>query len=291
MQGLAALSYAYRYDFALASLEECLMREYVLDIRADNMLADTCRSYIESGKMGSAFEVRGDEVGFSLAELADVQPMNLDALVNDWPDEIEEQQELDEFGLPKPRDFDGPYFTALNYYSEEYGQGDGMDEAVELRGFEAFLDKAEPSDFSDDVHGVYKVGLAQLWSQSTWENGFTDRDVEREQAALSIERGDLLTIRPLEVNPKQADGHDPLEVRDLGFAFFRGDTMLPYTPYHDYDQYLIAGALLTLNRGELVACLVRNNSCTGGDGVPVDKDFCWRVYTPTVEVLKLGATV
>ena len=264
------------------------MRKYVLDINADNMLAEACRNYIESGKLGSAFEVEGSKVNLSLADLTDAQPgIDLCALGKDRQGEDIIYQALDEFGMPKPHDYDGPSFSALAYFSEEYEQAENLNEAIKLRGFKAFLDMVEPSDFSDDLPGVYRIGFAQLWSQSTWEDGLSDRNVEHEQAALSIENGDLLTIRPLGVASFPIDSQDLLEVRDLGFAFFKGDTMLPYTPYHDYDQDLLINGLLSLNKDELIACLVRSNDCTGGDGVPADEDFCWRVYTPTVEVLKL----
>jgi hypothetical protein len=71
------------------------MRKYVLDVNADNVLADKYRSYIEPRKLGSAFEAQGCEAVLSLAELADVQPrIDRGALGKDWPDEDSEWQEL-----------------------------------------------------------------------------------------------------------------------------------------------------------------------------------------------------
>lgn len=265
------------------------MRKHVIDVHADTMLAEECEHYLRSGRLGSAFAVRGEEVTLTLAEPKDVLPRGgLAALGVDSPDEGGGWQELDESGLPKPHDYSGPFFTVLDYGTEEYAQAESLDEAIRLRGFKAFVDKVEPSDFSEDALGVRKVGIAQLWSQSTWDSFVEDRDVEHEREALSVEAGDLLTIMPLGAGRVQGGCQDSLEVRDQGFAFFKGETMLPYALYHDYDQDLVIDALLTLDEGQLLAFLVLDNDCTGGDGVPGDDHFCWRVYTPTVEVLKLG---
>lgn len=266
------------------------MRKHAIDIHANTMLAEECERYLRSGRLGSAFEVSGKEVALMLAEPEDVLPKGgLAALGVYPPDGDAGWQELDEFGLPKAHDYEGPRFTVLDYGSDEYAQAKSLDEAINLRGFKAFVDKVTPSDFADDAPGVRKVGIAHLWSQSTWESGFEDRDVEHELEALTVEVGDLLTVMPLDYGLTHGDDQDGLEVRDQGFAFFKGETMLPYTLYHDYDQSLVFDALLTLDEGQLLAFLVLDNDCTGGDGVPGDEHFCWRVYTPTVEVLKLDA--
>lgn len=144
------------------------MRKHVIDVHADTMLAEECEHYLRSGRLGSAFAVRGEEVTLTLAEPKDVLPRGgLAALGVDSPDEGAGWQELDESGLPKPHDYPGPFFTVLDYGTEEYAQAESLDEAIRLRGFKAFVDKVEPSDFSEDAPGVRKVGIAQLWSQST----------------------------------------------------------------------------------------------------------------------------
>lgn len=266
------------------------MEKFVINLSADNMLAYECAEGIASGRLGSAFEVHGNEAVFSLAELDDL-PFDPKSIcpASRPADDKDKQWELDESGLPKPHDYIGPKFSALDYFnSEEYAQAKTLGEAIEIRGFKALVDNAEPDDFSDTVPGVRKIGFAELWSQSTWERGSEERDVEQELEALSIDKGDLLTIKPVDLGPDEVKGQNFLEVRDIGFAFYKGDTMLPYTPYHDYEQDLFINALLALDEGQLIVCLVRSNDCTGQDGIPVDENFCWRVYTPKVEVFKIG---
>ena len=53
------------------------------------------------------------------------------------------------------------------------------------------------NDFLDDAPlGAEKIGIADLWPDSTWEEGEAERDVDLERSAASLKEGDLLEVRP-----------------------------------------------------------------------------------------------
>lgn len=158
-----------------------------------------------------------------------------------------------------------------------------LDELIALRGREAFFRNVTPEDFSPDPEGITKVGIAELWSQSTWSEEDVDgRDVAMELSACQVSEGDILVVGGL---PDDLDvGENWNEIRDLGFGFWRDGTLLPYSPFHDYNQELFFDTLEQMRPGDVLACVVRDSSCTGQDGEPADADFCWRVYSCKVTV-------
>ena len=163
-----------------------------------------------------------------------------------------------------------------------------MDEAIALRGFKAFVEDVTPNDFSPLPQGIERAGIADLWSQSTWSNGFSQRETGLEKAAYSVGDGDLLVVAPIAWKDTFPDEQNWNEIQDLGFGFYGQDgTLLPYTPFHDYDQNLFINALLTLDEGQSLACVVRESTCNGEDGINEDPCFCWRVYSCKLTVAKV----
>lgn len=72
-------------------------------------------------------------------------------------------------------------------------------------------------------------------------------------------------------------------------AFYTIDgRLLPYTPYHDYDDVVLSRWLDELHYGEKLLCQVKDVTCYGEDGVQADPDFCWRVYSCSVKVYKVA---
>ena len=168
-----------------------------------------------------------------------------------------------------------------DYKTEEYAEARTLEEAIAIRGAKAFLRDVTPDDFLDDAPlGVKKIGIADLWSESTWEEGETERDVDLERSAASLKEGDLLEVRPCSE-----------DISEWGYRFHLADgSTVPYEPYHDYDDQLFQKALENLNGGEWLACRVREVSCFGEDGIEDDPEFCWRVYSCKVTVCRGGST-
>ena len=186
-----------------------------------------------------------------------------------------------DLGLPRPKKYEGEQFTVEDYKTEEYAEARTLEEAIAIRGAKAFLRDVTPDDFLDDAPlGVKKIGIADLWSESTWEEGETERDVDLERSAASLKEGELLEVRPCSE-----------DISEWGYRFHLADgSTVPYEPYHDYDDQLFQKALENLNGGEWLACRVREVSCFGEDGIEDDPEFCWRVYSCKVTVCRGGST-
>lgn len=199
--------------------------------------------------------------------------------------------DMDECGLPIPSKPNPEPFTVRDYYhSDEYSEAVTIDEAIAIRGRKAFFRDLSPDDFGDAPNdGVTKVGIAELWSQSTWRVDIEDsRDVAMEHLAAQVEEGDVLFVGGLPDDLPQGENWN--EVEEHGFGFWQGGTLLPFTPFHDYDQDVFFEAIDHLGPNEFLECVVRGTSCVGKDGEPVDQDFRWRVYSCKVTIYRVRAT-
>lgn len=185
---------------------------------------------------------------------------------------------VDEFGLPLPKKYDASPWDAREYLTDTYAEAKTLEDAVEMRGQDAFAHEVDPSDFSDDDDPCEtKIGIAELWADSTWQEGISKRDVELECTVAAIQAGDLIEIRAC-----------PATQDELGYQFClpNGDP-LPYSPYHDYDAQFLGRALKACRAHEYLVCRVRSVECYGGNNdVPVDPLFCWRVYICKVTVFR-----
>lgn len=186
----------------------------------------------------------------------------------------------EELGLPRPKKYEGERFSALDYMTEEYAEARTLGEAIAIRGAKAFLRDVAPDDFLDDAPlGAVKIGIADLWADSTWEKGETERNVDLERSAASLKAGDLLKVCPCSE-----------DISEWGYRFHLADgSTVPYEPYHDYDDQLFEDALENLRCGEWLACRVRETSCFGEDGIEGEPNFCWRVYSCKVTVYRGGS--
>lgn len=230
-------------------------------------------SHIASLNTARTIQTKKSNVTFSAAMSQDplftvVQPRKVERM-ND-----------EELGLPRPEKYEGEQFTVEDYKTEEYAEARTLEEAIAIRGVKAFLRDVTPDDFLDDAPlGVEKIGIADLWSDSTWKEGETERDVDLERSAASLKEGDLLEVRPCSK-----------DISEWGYRYHLADgSTVPYTPYHDYDDQLFQGALENLRSGEWLACRVRELSCFGEDGINDDPGICWRVYSCKVTVYRGGS--
>ena len=189
-----------------------------------------------------------------------------------------DRNELDKFGLPLPKRYDGPHFDVRDCASDRFAGAKTLGETIEIRGQDAFAEEVEPDDFSDDTSSYEtKLGIAELWAESTWRDGESARNIELERTLAAIKRGDVLEIRQC-----------PLEQSEYGYSFMLQDgSPLPFTPYHDYDDQFLTRVLAECRVWDRLFCRVRSATCFSGDNdVPVDPTFCWRVYSCKVTVIK-----
>lgn len=186
--------------------------------------------------------------------------------------------DVDEHGLPLPKRYDAPPWDVREYLTDTYAEAKTLGEAIEMRGQDAFVHEVDPADFSDDGEPFEtKIGIAELWAESTWREGISKRDIELERAVATIQAGDLIEIRAC-----------PATQDELGFQFcLPNGEPLPYSPYHDYDEQFLNRAFKGCRAHEHLVCRVRSVECYGGNNdAPVDPLFCWRVYTCKVTVFR-----
>lgn len=193
----------------------------------------------------------------------------------------------DRDGLPLPMPYEGKPFSVLDYQSEEYAAATNIDDAIAMRGEKAFFEKVRPEDFDVLPQGVERLGISELWMQSTWYDDEEDGRNINDELSACLTVGDVLVVG--RIPSELPDGQNWGEIQDLGFGFYHGAKFLPYTPYHDYDQQLFLNAIKGLGPGEWIECLVREANCNGGDAGDVedDLDFCWRVYSCEIVVFKV----
>lgn len=189
---------------------------------------------------------------------------------------------FDAHGLPIPKRFDGPFFDVRDYDTGKYAEASTLEQKIAMRGQEAFANSVTPEDFTEDrFENAEKIGIAELWAESTWMEGETQRNVDLEKRASGLKEGDMLEVKRCAA-----------EVSEWEYAFYLpSGEPLPYTPFHDYDDQFFSQALDSCRIGEHLVCRVRNVTCFGEDNsVPVDPGFCWRVYSCKVVVYRLKWT-
>lgn len=190
--------------------------------------------------------------------------------------------------LPSPIPFSGEHFTVLDYLSEEYAAAETLEDAIKMRGQKAFFQTVAPEDFAPDAKKITKLGISELWFQSTWHiSEENSRNIEEEQLIAGLKENDVFVLGR---TPQEKDKNQNwIEINDLGFGFYKDGQLLPFTPGHDYELLMFEDIIKTLQPGEWIECLVRDSTCYGGDAgdVPVDPDFCWRIYVYEVTVYKV----
>ena len=183
-----------------------------------------------------------------------------------------------ELGLPDPKDYDGEHFTGIDYCGPKYSEAHTLEEAIEMRGYDAFIERLDISDFDTGDPSMKFLGYAELWADSTWrKDDPLSRAVEVERAAYGVHEGDILAI----MREESDDCDEEIAIYD------KKGTKLPYRPYHDYDEINLSKWIDILFRFDRLVCKVDSVTCFGGDGVSPDPDFCWRVYTCTVTVYRV----
>lgn len=112
-------------------------------------------------------------------DLSHVQPETGDSEVCD---------ENDESGLPEPQKYDRPYFDVFDYLSDEYADARNLNEAIDMRGQKAFAQSLTPDDFSDaSPDNMTKMGIAELWAESTWNDGRSTRNIALERSVAGVQ--------------------------------------------------------------------------------------------------------
>ncbi|MGN0302201.1 MAG: hypothetical protein ACI4BI_04925 [Anaerotardibacter sp.] len=181
--------------------------------------------------------------------------------------------------LPEPKQYNGPHFSVLDYLNPKYEGAKTLEEAIAMRGEYAFFEKVTANDFAfSEIEGFSLLGFADLWAQSTWyESVPSSRDIKTELDAYELKEGEFIEVK--RCTP---------DISEREIAFYTMDNkLLPYSPYHDYDDLSLTKWINELNPSEKMLCRVKEVTCYGGDGVEKDPFFCWRVYACSTEVFKV----
>lgn len=190
--------------------------------------------------------------------------------------------------LPSPIPFSGEHFTVFDYLSDEYAAAETLEDAIKIRGQKAFFKAVTPEDFTPDTKKITKLGISELCFQSTWHiSEENSRNIEEEQLVAGLKEDDVLVLG--RTHQEIGKNQNWIEINDLGYGFYKNGQLLPFTPGHDYELILFEDIIKTLQPGDWIECLVRKSSCYGGDAgeVPVDPDFCWRIYVCEVTIYKV----
>ena len=72
--------------------------------------------------------------------------------------------------------------------SDEYADARNLNEAIDMRGQKAFAQSLTPDDFSDaSPDNMTKMGIAELWAESTWNDGRSTRNIALERSVAGIQ--------------------------------------------------------------------------------------------------------
>lgn len=228
---------------------------------------------LSSQEMQEYFETLYDAYRVSYPDFS------FDSLVNEVQDQIRPKSPSNaSLGLPDPVSYDEEQFDALDYQGPKYAEAHTLGEAIGMRGYDAFVERLDISDFDTGDPHIRFLGYAELWADFTWrKDAPSSRSVELERTATGVHERDVLAIL--------RDESDECD-EEIAFYDMKG-IKLPYTPYHDYDDMNIEKWLSELFPHEILVCKVDSVTCFGQDGVRPDPDFCWRVYACKVTVYKV----
>ena len=149
-----------------------------------------------------------------------------------------------------------------------------LDEAIEIRGQLHEIRTATPGDFDGNLENRQRhLGRVELWSSSLiggveFQYGFA-------LAADSVHVGDKLSV-----------AYELDSLKRMGFSFIDKDgTVLPFSPYYDFDAQKLERACLQVFPNGQIACLVKKIRRSSGTCAPHDPDCTWTVTGFITEML------
>ena len=154
-----------------------------------------------------------------------------------------------------------------DYFTDPVYQGaHSLNEAIEIRGHLHEIRTAIPGDFDATLENEQRhLGRIELWSSSLiggieFQYGFA-------LAADSVHVGDKLRV---------AYEIDSLKRVDISFIDQDG-TILPFSPYYDFDAQKLERACLRAFPNGKITCLVKEIRRSSGTCAPHDPECTWTV--------------
>lgn len=154
---------------------------------------------------------------------------------------------------------------ARDYFTDPvYANAKTIDQKVETRGQIHELRHATPEDFERDDPAY--VGRIEIWASSLIGGG--PIETAHLLAMNSVGVGDKLFAH-FESNP---NGTKYVQFRDAD------GTLLPFSPYYDFNSLTLERAFLRLRRGQRIVCEVTEIKAMTGTCAPASPDTTWTVY-------------
>lgn len=145
-----------------------------------------------------------------------------------------------------------------------YASAQTINQRIETRGQIHELRRATPEDFERDDPAY--VGRIEIWASSLIGGG--PIETAYLLAMNSVGVGDKLFAH-FESNP---NGTKYVQFRDAD------ETLLPFSPYYDFNSLTLERAFLSLRRGRRIVCEVTEIKAMTGACAPASPDTTWTVY-------------
>lgn len=156
---------------------------------------------------------------------------------------------------------------ARDYFKDSvYQSARSLDEAIEIRGQLHEIRTSAPQDFdAAPKDGCHRLGQVEIWSSSLIGGGMTEYAYAL--AADSVHVGDRLLV--------VYEGA-PTERPDISFVDQDG-TVLPFSPYYDFDAQALEGARPYTLFEKQVVCRVKEIRRSVGTCAPHAPECIWTV--------------
>ncbi len=155
-----------------------------------------------------------------------------------------------------------------------YASAQTINQRIETRGQIHELRHATPEDF-ERANPAY-VGRIEIWASSLIGGG-------------PIETAYLLAMNSVGVGDKLFAHFESNSNRTKYVQFRDADgTLLPFSPYYDFNSLTLERAFLRLRRGQRIVCEVTEIKAMTGTCAPASPDTTWTVYDFVTDVRIVG---
>ena len=162
-----------------------------------------------------------------------------------------------------------------DYFTDPvYASAKTIDQKVVIRGQIHELRHATPEDFERDDPAY--VGRIEIWASSLIGGG--PIETAHLLAMNSVGVGDKLFAH-FESNP---NGTKYVQFRDAD------GTLLPFSPYYDFNSLTLERAFLRLRRSQRIVCEVTEIKAMTGTCAPASPDTTWTVYDFVTDACIVG---
>lgn len=205
---------------------------------------------IERGQVFTVFQI-GENYLRAIGESSE--------LVTIYPDEVELVDPP--LNPPTPGEPEWMGTDARDYFTDPvYSTSRTLNERIEIRGDIHELRHATPEDFEQTEKAPSYIGRIEIWGSSLIGGG--PLETAHLLAMNSVGVGDDLLVC-CELNP---NGTKHFQFRD------KDGTLLPFSPYYDFNSLMLERASLRLTRGQRIVCTVTEIKAMSGTCAPASPD-------------------